>query len=201
MKRSAQVRLLLMGSAAIALAGCNDESKSEEARVYESVEQCVKDGVYTEKYCRDSFEAAQKVHPQAAPHYASKSECEADFGAARCQQPAASGTSGGESSPWIPAMAGFLVGQVVSNLTHSLSQPLYRPDVGRRDWGGISSPRSYDPGSWRTGGNVEVGRTTGTTTLRPDVFSRSNTGSVPQSTTTVSRGGFGARASSVGVSS
>lgn len=198
MKRSAQVRLLLMGSAAMALAACDNENKSEEARVYESVEQCVQDGVYTEKYCRESFEAAQKAHPQQAPHYTSKSDCEADFGAARCQQQQspASGSSGG-TSPWIPAMAGFLVGQVVSNLTHSLSQPLYRPDVGRRDWGGVSTPRSYNPGSWRTGGNIEVGRTTGTTTLRPEAFS----GGTPQSTTTVSRGGFGARASSVGVAS
>ncbi|MBI1209671.1 MAG: DUF1190 domain-containing protein [Azospirillum sp.] len=192
-KRSAQVRLLLMGSAAVALAGCGEDA--QKAEVYASVDECIASGVYTETYCRNSFEQAKKEHPRVAPRYASQSDCEADFGATRCEYRPQSGVSGGDSgggSFWLPLMSGFLVSQALNSLGRS-AEPLYRPDEGRRNWSGSST--YYSPGSWRTGSNTEVSRSTGSTWVKPSSISPA-----PR-TTTISRGGFGSRASSFGVSS
>jgi len=197
MKRSKRVNLLLMGSAALALAGCGEE-EAEQAGVYESVEECVSGGMYTETFCRESFEQANKLHPQMAPRYASAKDCEADFGANHCQGAppptgvAASADSGG--SFWMPLMAGFMVSQALGAIGRA-GQPLYRPNEERRDYNGYAG-RGYSPGSWRTAGNVEVARRTGGTLLNRGTFA-----GTPVRSTTISRGGFGSRAASVGVSS
>lgn len=219
MKRSARVRLFLMGSASVALAACGDDP--QPAGVFQTVDECVESGFFTKDECSQAIAEAQREHPKVAPKYATKADCEADFGVGKCEAPpaAAGGTgaatttptttagttaattsSGGDSgSFWMPLMMGYMVGQVVNNMGQR-SQPLYRPNVGYQDdnrsYGGSGGRYTYSAGSWRTAGNVEVSRGTGVTTVGSSTF-RSST----PSTTTISRGGFGARASSVGVSS
>jgi uncharacterized protein YgiB involved in biofilm formation len=198
MKRSARIRLLLMGSTAFSLAACGDDG--EQAAIYSTVQECIAGGVYTEQYCRTSFDEALSRHPQVAPRYNARAECEADFGPDRCDYRPVRDSGG---SFWMPMMAGFMLGQALDNRPR-WSEPLYRPNLeppppaagspGSSSWGTTSW--SYRPGSFRTGSNVEVGYGSGPTSV-----SRGSIGTTPVRTSTLSRGGFGARAASVGVAS
>ncbi|NYZ11922.1 DUF1190 domain-containing protein [Azospirillum sp. RWY-5-1] len=199
MKRSARMKLLLMGSATLALTACDDTQEVTKAGVYDTVEQCLADGVYSEGYCRDAYKGATEQHAAVAPKYANVQECEADFGPGRCQV-APNGAvavdgqqaSGGGGSFFMPLMTGFLVGQLLNSGGRSYyGQPLYRPYQGTSGPGGAGGW-----GSYRTAQNVDVGARTGAVDV-----TRSTLQAPPARTTTISRGGFGARATSVGVAS
>lgn len=76
------VPVLTAGGLATALAGCDQDpdEKPEEARVYKDVNECTKDGVYTEKFCEDEFKKAEQTHFQIAPKFTTKEECEEETG-------------------------------------------------------------------------------------------------------------------------
>lgn len=188
MKRSARIKLLLMGTATLALTACDEREEVAQAGVYDSVEQCLADGVYSDEYCRTSYKAAVDQHAAVAPKYQSIEECEADFGPGRCQigpQGQQQVSSGSGGSFFMPLMAGFLVGRLLDGGRSYYGQPLYRPYAG---------PGRY--GTYRTAQNVDVGARTGSVNV-----TRSTLQNPPPRTTTLSRGGFGASASRVGVSS
>lgn len=220
MKRTRRLRLLLMGPASFLLAACGDDA--EQAGVYDSVDECVKGGIYTETACRSALDNARGQHLQAAPRFASAFECERDFGPGRCESyaisrpvpPQGSETAAAStSSIWLPAMAGFLVGQALGGGQSWRGEPLYRraePPPPQQQQSSSSSG-----GGWRYSSNVRlddwyrtsdggtVSNRTGSTTVN-----RGSPGSSTYSydwsggkSTTVSRGGFGSRASSVGASS
>lgn len=204
MKRSARMKLLLMGSATLALTACDDTQEVTKAGVYDTVEQCLADGVYSQDYCRDAFQGAVEQHAAVAPKYANVEECEADFGPGRCQtaptgavengavENGGQQASGGGGSFFMPLMTGFLVGQLLNSGGRSYyGQPLYRPYDRAAGAGGAGRW-----GSYRTAQNVDVGARTGAVNV-----TRSTLQAPPARTTTISRGGFGARASSVGVAS
>lgn len=188
MKRSRRISLVLMGTATIALAACDD---TEQAGVFSSVEECKASGIYTEEHCNSSLDEAKKQHAKVAPKFSTLEDCEAEFGPGRCSSPHGSQAvqqGGGSGSFWMPLMMGYLVGKALNN-----SQPLYRP-YERPQTGYSGGSGSW--GGWRTGDNVQVSDRTGAQT----VSSSATRASTPK-TTTVSRGGFGARASSVGAAS
>ncbi|MEO5373095.1 MAG: DUF1190 domain-containing protein [Alphaproteobacteria bacterium] len=204
MKRSNRLRLLLMGPATLALAACDEEP--QQAGVFSTVEECVESKTYTESFCRESLEEAKKQHPKVAPKFSSREECEAQYGPGRCDSPyggssaqSAQSASSGGGSVWMPLMMGFLAGKVLGN-----SQPLYQgyqgyPQRREEQQGGAGGGYRSGAGSWggwQTGDNVKVANRTGVQTVEGSAF-RSST----PKTSTVSRGGFGSRASSVGVSS
>ncbi|MFN3075414.1 MAG: DUF1190 domain-containing protein [Alphaproteobacteria bacterium] len=197
MKRSSRIRLLVMGTATLAMVACDGDTP-QQAGVYASVEECVSGGIYSETFCREHLEQAKKEHMKVAPKYAKIEDCEAEFGRGRCERPPSSGgagVSGGESgsgSFFMPLMMGYLVGKAL-NGGGGYGQPLYRPNTAPT--GGFG----YSPGTWRTAGNVEVAKNTGATSVPSSVF-RSGGNTSSTHTSTVARGGFGARASSVGSS-
>ncbi|MDH3704245.1 MAG: DUF1190 domain-containing protein, partial [Alphaproteobacteria bacterium] len=112
-----------------------------------------------------------------APKYNSKADCEADFGAERCET--APYRSSGGGSVFMPLMMGYMMGSMIAGRSSVVSQPLYRS--------------ADDSKNFRTGDNRKVGGATGVTkvarsaTKRPTVKSR-----------TTSRGGFGARGRAFG---
>ena len=79
MKRSRYVALLAMGASAMALSACGESETP--AGVYTSMDQCIADKQFTDAECRKAFDTAKEEHKKVAPKYASKTECEADFGA------------------------------------------------------------------------------------------------------------------------
>jgi len=168
MKRTRTLSLVLMSASALSLTAC-DEPK-EDVAVYESVEQCVRDGLHQE-FCEQNYAAAVQEHLKAAPRYRSEEDCAADFGQDGCREYS---TTGG-SSLFLPLMAGYMMGNLTSGFGRNSSQPLYR---------------SRDDGSaFRTADNARVGATTGRTQV-----ARSVAAPPPARTTTSRRGGFGASA-------
>lgn len=199
MKRSRLVRLALMGSTPFMLAACGEEPKP--GYVYSSVQDCLLQGQLGEAECRAEFDAAQAEHQRTAPRYKSQADCEADFGAQACQAaPQATGGTG-----WfMPAMAGFLVGQMMNRPGLA---PQVRPEDCRnrpgdaqcrsggtgtyaRAFGSQPLYRSRDDWrNFRTAGNHPVAERTGFAYVDADATK-------PQAAAkAVSRGGFGRAAS------
>lgn len=207
MKRSASLRLVLMGGAALTLSACDE---SVEVGVFETVEQCTVMG-YSQSACETAIQAATKEHLQSAPRYATKADCEAEFG--RCESAPAVAANGNNPNPssqtppqtpnpdqmaahsgggfgsfFMPMMAGYMIGNMMGNRGPT-AQPLYRP-VGdaARDAGG--------PGLY-AGNGTKVAAGSGLTRMPESTLAAARA----PATTTLSRGGFGARAQSISVAS
>lgn len=176
MKRSKSIALVMMSASTIALSACDEPTV--DAAVFDTLEQCISDPVISESQCRSEFAAAKEQHVKAAPKYASKADCEADFGAAQCEQAPQRTQSGG--SVFMPLMMGYMMGSMLAgNRGGVASQPLYRS--------------TDDPKNYRTADNKKIGGKTGATKVAQ---SAARSPSIKRST--VSRGGFGARARSTG---
>jgi len=206
MKRSASLRLVLMGSAALTLSACDE---AVEVGVFETVEQCQIMG-YSQSACETAIQAAARDHLQNAPRYASKADCEAEFG--RCETPAqaasetppgagtgqpgqtpgqvAQNQGGGFGSFFMPMMAGYMIGNMMGN-RGGMAQPLYRP-VGE-------TARAAGGTGLYAGNGTRVAGGTGLTRMPESTLSAARAPAA--STSTLSRGGFGARAQSVSVAS
>lgn len=175
MKRSRSVALLAMGASALVLSACGDSESP--AGVYTSVDQCIADKQFSESDCRKAFDIATDEHKKVAPKYASKADCEADFGVGKCEE--GPRTQGGTFS-FMPLLAGYMLGRAMGGAPAFTPQPLYRT-----------------PGdsTFRTGDNRTVTNRTGLQSV-PVSTTRST-----MKTTTISRGGFGRSGAIYGSSS
>lgn len=168
LKRSKQIALLSMGVSALALTACGEADK--DAAVYSSVQTCIQGGKFTKAQCEKSFWSAKSEHAKVSPKYKTVADCEADFGKGKCETSPYRSKSGG--SVFMPLMAGYMFGRLLSGRRGVYTQPLYRS----RD----------DARTYRTADNKKV---TG----------KSGLVKVPASTTkrptsklfTMRRGGFG----------
>jgi|TARA_B100001094_G_scaffold332339_1_gene403969 uncharacterized protein YgiB involved in biofilm formation len=167
--RSSFVLGLMMSVSLVALTGC-DEPKVD-ASIYSSLDQCKRDPLVPPDECEKSFREAKSQHAAVAPKYASKSDCQADFGENKCEQ--APYRSAGGGSIFMPMMMGYMMGSMLGGRRSMASQPLYRT--------------SKNPGSFRTADNRNVGAKTGQTRVASSTTRRPSFKS-----TTMSRGGFGA---------
>ena len=109
MKRSKSVKLVAMGTGLLLVAAC-EEAKVDTA-LFESVKQCTGLG-FSEQECAANYQQAQQTHVAAAPKYTSQADCEADFGAEKCEIAPQRTTTGG--SVFMPLMAGYLMGSMLS---------------------------------------------------------------------------------------
>ncbi len=117
--------------------------------------------------------AAKQEHVKTAPKFATKEQCEAQFGAANCTtaaapdgqpatpaqtpgQPAAQGQQTAQSSGsgfFMPLMLGYLGGQMMSRMGQP-SQPVYR-DAKNTAYAGGSAGAGRSIGNWNpSGGSV-----------------------------------------------
>jgi uncharacterized protein YgiB involved in biofilm formation len=175
MKRSQGIRLVLMGSVALSLAAC--EEPEIDAAVFDSVEQCIKIDGFTEAQCREQYQIAAAKHEAVAPKYSNREDCEADFGAENCQS-SERYTGNGGSGIFLPLFAGYMMGRALGG-GGVAAQPLYKS--------------ADDRNTFRTADNKKVGAKTG-----PVKVAKSATRAPAQKLYTSSRGGFGARAGTVG---
>lgn len=179
MKRSKAIALVMMGAGIVVLAAC--EEPKVEARVYDSVSQCLNDPDADPAACEANFKHAAEQHAAVAPKYADQAACEADFGAEQCEPAPGQTESGG--SVFMPLMMGYMMGSLLSGGRSGVAaQPLYRS--------------ADDSKTYRTANNQSVGSTTGKTTV-----ARSAAAAPAAKPYTVSRGGFGARARTLGSAS
>jgi uncharacterized protein YgiB involved in biofilm formation len=135
------------------------------------------------------------LHPQVAPKYASRSECETDFGAGQCEAAPQQQASG--SSFFMPMMMGYMAGQML-NRQGAAAMP-NQPQREQATAGGaagfarndVRTQPLYksrdDRGTFRTASNVPVARQTGATMIRPSQVQ-------PRAGQFAQRGGFGAQA-------
>ncbi|MCY3980484.1 MAG: DUF1190 domain-containing protein [Alphaproteobacteria bacterium] len=173
MKRSNRIALMMMGTSALVLTAC-EEPKTETA-IFETVEQCIAEQGLTAEQCYGEFDAAKAQHAEVSPKYASRADCEADFGSEGCEVSPYRTDAGG--SVFMPLMAGFMMGQMMGGRAYT--QPLYRS----RD----------DSKNFRTANNRSVGAAVGRTQVSERAAARP-----AQKLYTQQRGGFGARARTTG---
>jgi uncharacterized protein YgiB involved in biofilm formation len=127
-----------MGSLTVGLSGCSEEP-TEEYRVYQSVEECVKEDVFSQEECRDMAVAAVRQNPQ----FGDLAECEKTFGEGNCQKYEDKTQATGESrSSWMPLLAGYMVGRYLGGGSMMQgAQPVY-PQQGAGQ-PGASAGRSF----------------------------------------------------------
>jgi len=180
LKRTGKLTLALMGVGA--LSAC-DTGPEHKVATFNTLEQCKNSTEITAEQCDAAYAAAQKKAEDGIK-YSTKSDCNADF-ADGCKQ-----TSDGK---FVPFMAGFMVSQVLSDLTDR-DRRYDRENVY------VPSPvyRSSDnPTQLRTSGNTVVGRVGTVQTSKMSNYSYSQANSKPKAVVT-SRGGFGKAASARG---
>ena len=174
MKRSKKAALILMvPTATLLFTSCAQQS--EPALVFNNQTECAASNLSTAEQCNAEFAAASALHSEVAPKYANLAECEADFGAGKCEGGRAENASSGGF--FMPLMMGYMMGNMLNRnmgaASNVASQPLYKA--------------GSDPASFRTGNNTTVARGTGLVQVNPaDVK--------PQAGSMVRRGGFGQQA-------
>lgn len=169
MKKSRSIKLVLLGSASLALAACGDDGPPKDARFFSNIQDC--SAVWDATTCIDAQKQSEQAYVAEAPKFTRKEECEAQFGAGNCETREASAGSGGF---FMPMLMGYMLGNALGGPSR-FNQPVYRgpgntavmPNQGRL----------YNIGSF-----AGVGRT-GATSFRPAT-------QIAQ----VQRGGFGSTA-------
>ena len=184
LKRSKKAALVLMVPVAtLLLAGCGEES--QQAMVFSDPSECSAAGLNDTAQCNADYAAAQALHPQVAPKYLNKQECEVDFGAGNCETAPQQTTSGG--SVFMPMMMGYLAGQMMNRGGSNFQQPAAAGAGGSN----VPTQPLYksrdDRGTFRTATNTPVAKTIGPITLKPSQVK-------PQVGQVVRRGGFGQQA-------
>ena len=190
-KRSRRVALVLAGTAALALAGCDEEKT--EAAAFPDLQSCIAETqagslFFTEADCRTQFAEAEKTHLETAPRYASKELCEEEHGAGNCGGDPVAGQDGataqtqqgGGGSVFMPLLMGYMIGSMMGGGRGVTSQPMVKNAAG-----GFSNPA----GTQSFGTNRGTGKVPGST------FTKAPTtvGKAPMTRAQVSqRGGFGA---------
>ncbi len=180
-KRSKRVAIAIVGAAAFTLAGCKEEQV--DAAAFPDVQTCkdeaLRGGMFSAQDCETHFAEAQELHVEAAPRYDSLEVCEELHGAGACGTEAAA-TQGGSSGIFMPLLAGYLVGNMLSGRAGtSAAQPLYKTQDGRFTNAARSSVFSNNRGATKLG-TSQFARPASTIGTKP--MSRA---------TAISRGGFG----------
>ncbi|MFO1189432.1 MAG: DUF1190 domain-containing protein [Alphaproteobacteria bacterium] len=168
MRRSRSIRLLLLSSVgALTLTACDEGDRLAEGEFITDQAQCAV--AFDPKDCRDALAAARAEHVKTAPTFATRKDCEAQFGAGNCDTRAAiasaepGGTSTGGSGPtgssggqpgaggsgglFMPMLMGYMLGRTMSGFA---AQPLYRDAsntayTGGKSVGSVDSIRSRAP--------------------------------------------------------
>ena len=174
MKRTRILKLSIMSASALTLIACE---RSQEVGIFESLEQCSNQSIFTKEQCSKSERLARSEHIRVSPKYTSVTDCEQDFGEDKCEMAPQRTTTGG--SVFMPMMMGYMMGSMLTGGRGMMPQPLYRS--------------MDDVKNFRTGDNQKVSSKTGITRVAKGLTRTPST-----KTRTIRRGGFGAAARSVG---
>lgn len=166
LKRSRVLHLSsLMATASFTLAACGSPPEKVasapegewETRVegaFQSVEECISSGTATPTECAAAEEAAK----QETPKFASQSNCEQEWGQGQCEMR----TEANGTSVFMPMLAGFLLGRMLTNGTRAAPSPLFRGNGGLRTpngtFAGRTAPHQQERASSGTGGSRAVAR-------------------------------------------
>ena len=180
-KRSRGIAISILGAAAFALAGCQEEQV--DAAAFPDLKSCTdaaqSGGQFSSRDCDLAFAEAEALHVEAAPRYDSLAVCEEQHGEGACGSEAAA-TQGGSGGIFMPLMMGYLIGNMLGGRGGaSASQPLYKTASGQYTNAAGSSTFSNNRGATKLGASQFA---------RP----AATVGKPPMSrAASVSRGGFG----------
>jgi uncharacterized protein YgiB involved in biofilm formation len=162
---------LALAIAALSLAAC---TAKEEVKVVASVDDCKSNTSLTVEQCEAAYAKAVAEAERTGPKYRARADCEAEFGYQRCQQSHRGGL-------FMPLMAGFMVGNLLNNNRGYSYNPVYQ----------YRSGSSYSNNRLMTADGSVIGSPGKSSySVNPSTLK-----SKPSVTRTVSRGGFGAKAS------
>lgn len=180
--RSARITPVALAVGAVfMLSGC--EKTDETVSLYQNADDCSKANPSGSAQCVAAYDAAKKDAEKTAPKYASREDCIAEFGEGQCTQtPAQSGVASDEGqssgSMWMPLMAGYMMGRMMSGGAYA-QQPLFS---------------SKNPASPANGKFVDAtGKNYGPATAGGRTMNVPKTAMAPKPavTKTITRGGFG----------
>jgi uncharacterized protein YgiB involved in biofilm formation len=176
------ITLAILG--ALAASGCAPSAEDTIAQdkspaTYANLTECTNDGNTTAD-CQKAFDESKKLTEEKAPKFASQAECAAQFGS--CAPAPAQASAGGGSSDggwFMPAMMGFMVGNMMADGSRAPAQPIYIDRDGRQQ------AASFAGGSYSARPAPQT-YTAKASAARAAAASRASTSS---------RGGFGGRSS------
>jgi uncharacterized protein YgiB involved in biofilm formation len=127
MLRSRRVSWMTAGGMVMlaSMTGCEEAPKAAEPS-FGSVEQCMLAG-NPKADCEAAAEKVTTEHLATAPKYADGRSCEAIHGVGNCEPRR---SSSGIGEVFMPAVAGFLLGRVLSGGGIGAPQPIYRDPRG-----------------------------------------------------------------------
>lgn len=199
MKRSTRMRAFTIGIAtvsAFSLAACKEEVQSTFVK---SDAECVAQAGMTAEQCKASQEAAVKQHLETAPRYDGLATCEAEHGIGKCEaDPQATASSGGGmGSVFLPMMAGYLMGNMMSGGSNVGSNFKSAQEERDRRGGGTVVPAYNVSGSGHVATANGQSFSPAAKAVSPSTFNKApaTVGKPPMTSTSVkSTGGFGGRA-------
>lgn len=116
MKRSSQVSLVLLASAAtITLAGCEDQPNlpPDNGGTFANKAECV--AVYDQRTCDAAERLARAEHAQNAPRFNRREQCVAEYGEEMCQPASAYTGNNNDGGIFVPMMIGYMMGSATSS--------------------------------------------------------------------------------------
>jgi uncharacterized protein YgiB involved in biofilm formation len=119
MKKSRSIRLVLLGSASLALASCGEDFP-QDAKFFTDAKDC--SAIYSDESCRQAETQAKQALATEAPQYSRKEECEAEFGPGNCESKQ---SASGGGSIFMPLLMGYMMGNMMSG-GNRFSQPVFR---------------------------------------------------------------------------
>jgi uncharacterized protein YgiB involved in biofilm formation len=181
MKRSRALQVTsLMATVSFSMTACSAPQRAplpepDPALAYTSTAECIAANDVSDAECNAAYAEAQRQAAESAPRYATREECEGQWGPEQCRP---LNTGGG--SFFGPLATGFIIGQLLNGGGYRGGGPLYRDRDGQfsNGYGGGYLSRDY-----RTGRTVANRNDV-------DVARRAPT-RVQSRTAVVSRGGFG----------
>lgn len=182
MKRSKSIKLMVMATTTVTLAGCSDEPNLD-GKVFVSERECIADNFMSDELCKEAIETGKTLHKTTGPRYDTLQLCSEQHGNAACLYNSDAGSSFYAPSPSGYFLAGTLAGAAANSLFSNNVRPIY-PSRGRKGYytSGGYYVGNYGGTSWRTYDDAVK------TTPKP--------AKVQTRTSVASRGGFGSRSSS-----
>lgn len=163
------------------LAGC--EKSDENVRFYQNASDCASTNPGKSAQCDATYQQALLEAARTAPKYASETDCVAEFGAGQCQSAPAQSSAVSQpaqqaGSIWMPLMAGYMMGSMLSNGGAFAQQPMFSSrNPASPAYGQYTDAKGRSYGSATSGRSMRVSN---------HAFTPH-----PATTTTITRGGFG----------
>ncbi len=172
-----------------------DDDDTPAMRLYSDVQSCQAE--YSTADCQRALAGAQAQHDGSAPHYGSLADCEQLYGPGGCTPRGDLGSGG----YFIPLMTGFLIGQALAN-SPVYYQPVYVNRQGYAYAGGsMIGTYSSSGGYIYASGSVSHSSIWSSGRYSVHTISHGSSGSSMAHSASISRGGFGGTAHSMGGSS